>query len=622
MKRRILVAAVWFPMIFFVVATTSNAQTTQTAPIPQPTPINLDVMYTGKLLGYFRVPSLQKIENFKGCYPTSDSDSRAAREFLAKRREHTAAILVGTGDNFSPQLEARIFSDPPNQGTKYAVGNKELYFGNNMGWIFYDQLNRDQRKRIRDGLGTIPSDNVGCFLRAANFTAIVPGKHDFYFGAERVRQFARLLAEPKAGNFKPVQMLGANLVIKTVPIESKPVSAKIPDDWHFKEWPENLSVQNLKDGKVVYPWFSYVKIKLIELQANEQFTSDLNQHFSNAGGAALNAFVDYVGKYPSPKTPEEIKELNQLHSNALQSKSIDVCRSSGGPNEINAANCDPLERLVSWTGTTFTLSLTLPEKYLGQGGHFSTLEFGQNYGLCVDVPLDPKSSNKSTRGCMRFAAHTPFFSFPHRAPGEKDDGYTDPDPYVIDRDVAIFGVVDPNLNEQVGILNLGWQNEQSNLTTRLSVEDPAEALRQQLDYFERRTPGGFKGLKVLLAQTTPQRAKALAAKFPEFQIVVSAADLEQGTSESEMWTVWKPGARTGSFLAVPTPYFDTTTREGSVHFGIVKAARRQDQPGWKLTSANLGVTPVPEYGDPATKFWARIKTLPKVFASHVQNSAR
>ncbi len=193
MYRRELMLAAWFS-VTLLYAGTSVAQTNEStlhraqppnATVTQPADTVIDVIYTGKLLGYFRVPSLQKLEMFKGCHSRSTEDSAAARAFLQERDNHRDVLLVGTGDNVSPQLEARIFSDvPPNQ-KKYAVGNKDLYFSdNNNFWFPNEELKNHKQiqKQIQDGYATIPTDNVGCFLRAAQYAAVVPGKHDFYFG--------------------------------------------------------------------------------------------------------------------------------------------------------------------------------------------------------------------------------------------------------------------------------------------------------------------------------------------------------------------------------------------------------------------------------------------------------
>lgn len=255
---------------------------------------------------------------------------------------------------------------------------------------------------------------------------------------------------------------------------------------------------------------------------------------------------------------------------------------------------------------------------------FSTLEPGKNYGLCVVEPPPKDSKEAPTKHCLRFSVHTPFFYFPHDAPKASADNYTDPDPFVvIDHRVAIFGVVDPELAGQVGILNFGWQHRQDELTSRVSVEDPAEALRQQLDYFNE-VEKNFTGLKILLAQTNPQRARALASKFPEFQMVVSGADKEQATSDVELSSTWDTNRRKRAFVAVPAPYYNAEAKdsngkplEGSVYFGTVTASPL-DSEKWKLASAT-NLAPIPIKGidpDPATGFWDLIKTLPGCLPKH------
>src|SRR5262249_12216865 len=47
------------------------------------------------------------------------------------------------------------------------------------------------------------------FFTSQQYDALVPGKHDFYYGPERLRQLATLLA--KSGT----QMLAANLILKS-----------------------------------------------------------------------------------------------------------------------------------------------------------------------------------------------------------------------------------------------------------------------------------------------------------------------------------------------------------------------------------------------------------------------
>src|SRR5262249_26243662 len=151
-----------------------------------------------------------------------------------------------------PEIEARAFSEPRSADPKeYEPLNKEYYqwnpsrtATNDRGWLNPDQFDNDTelRDRVASGHGTIPTDNVGCFIRRAGSSAIVPGKHDFYFGPERLRELARFLASPPpsptagvaapdqaAGNAqKAVQMLASNLIIKTTWIDPKPTQP--PDD--------------------------------------------------------------------------------------------------------------------------------------------------------------------------------------------------------------------------------------------------------------------------------------------------------------------------------------------------------------------------------------------------------
>jgi hypothetical protein len=591
-----------------------------------------EIIYTGRFLGYSRVPSLQQFTAQPGCHPTkSDDNSEAAKQFLDGRKAYPNAILLGAGDNFSPELEARILDNappPPNTSGKYAVGNKELYFSDGTKWYFYkEKLPNGVQQNINNGLGTIPTDNVGCFLRAAGFDAIVPGKHDFYFGAERVRALARFLARTeKEDGYKSVQMLGANLVLQTDLITSKPIPPTLTETpIGFKVgFSDTYPVINLKDGNSVYPWFSYVKVQIGKLPDDPDARKALKEGIQQWKGGQisktdLHSIIQNVNS--GSLTAAGQKQLTDLDGTAgkFPDKKFKVCTSAGNPNQITK-DCYPLDpdkggvRLIDdtiayffelkplETGDPLALGETISQGKLiiGDKRHFSTLITGKNYGLC--------NEDATPTNCLRFSVHTPLFYFPHRLPLQSTSSYTDPDPYVyIDGRAAVFGVVEANLGAQVGILNFGWQNLGNGLTSKVSVEDPVAALQQQLDYFERQFPN-FKDLKILLAQTSPQNAKILATKFPEFQIVVSAADLEQATSELELSTVWKPDTKARALIATPAPYFDTKTRQGSVHFGRINAVKGDDS--WTLSTKSIDPVSIAVTQNPATLFWDEIKKLP------------
>src|SRR5689334_8582070 len=162
MKLRALLKAALFCVALLTAATTYAQDNANPTPTPAPSPV--DVVYTGKQLGYFRVPSLQDFHATDGCPKYDERQvSPAARQFLIAR-DHPGpnpTILVGTGDNFAPELEARVFNNPPaGANGAYAVGNKELYLGSKDNWEPYDAASKTLRDQIAGGFGVIPNDNV------------------------------------------------------------------------------------------------------------------------------------------------------------------------------------------------------------------------------------------------------------------------------------------------------------------------------------------------------------------------------------------------------------------------------------------------------------------------------
>lgn len=614
--RTILFFTVLFSSVLIVKAQNQPAKDDQPAP-----PINVDIVYTGRLFGYFRLPSLQNIKARHGCHEDG-SLSQAAEQFLKKQSANFTkdTVLVGTGDNFAPQLEAREFAGVAPDSGIYTPANKELYVGNNGEWLLYTKLQLDEHEKLRDriegGLGTIPTDNVACFLRRAGYSAVVPGKHDFYFGPERLRQLARFLARPSEnGDFEPVQMLGANLVMKTEPIESTTVSNRVKANRTFKEWPTAYLVMNLNDGGSVYPWFSVVKIQLAEIPSESKIMEAAKHQIASADVAKVDSglrnFIESKASASELDEPDQ-KRFANLQNNferLKDLKSIRICASDGHPNQLpeSLSGCaEMVENQLRIEGTKIVLYAYLQDKIRGKGGHFSTLSYAKNFGLCT-------KNEKDENACIRFSTHTPFFYFPHEV-AQDGDGYTDPEPYTIKNNVAVFGVVDQTLGEQVGALNFGWRHaSDAKFTTQLSAEDPVDALQQQLDYFERRHPK-FNGLKVLLAQMTPQRARELAANFPQFQVVVSAADHEQATSNITMSTNWRPLRQSpGQFLAVPAPYFNSATRTEAVHFGMIDATplepkMMQESPWALIAKADAGDT-IKSGTDPSLDFWKKVRDL-------------
>ena len=642
MHTTLLIRAGWVSLCLLVFATASFSQPAPNDPAtanPSPTPIR--IIYSGKFLGYLRVPSVQPINPtlIGTCPDASGKDSQAASSFLAgpanpkERAKFDSAIRVSTGDNFAPQLEARVLGVAQGASSgKYMPGNKELYNWDQKQkqWVPIEQQPSDLKKLLARGGGTIPTDNVACFLSAAKYIAVVPGKHDFYFGAERVRQLARFMAGLNQVNYRPVQMLGANLVIKTAPVA--PPSSILPKV--KSKWPDESSVQNLREGKPIYPWFSSaVRIK-VPAPAREEVQTALKIWFQNNPSADRAQVEAFLSGQVNGSSGDEKDDWTNLHDAVKHLASIWVCRANDF-NEVTVDACEHGQKVTEVgisgddTGITYSASIerdqTLPT---GRDGHYAKFEPGKSYGLCQQH--DPNAGKGDIeKNCLAFPVYRPFFNFPRSVP-LTGTNYVDPDPFVVIRDtdpkreVAIFGAVDPNIREEVGLLNFSWDNQDAQLKTVISAEDPAEALNQQLDYFNAwnndRTGHQFEGLKILLAQMSPQRARVLAARLKKFQLVVTAADEEQGTSETTLSTDWSKDNPAGAFVAVPLPYVEASAQknklEGTIHLGLVEASRTGPD-SWNVSGTPLKRIDLPEIKSPAAApFWSDVAaTLQKCLSN-------
>lgn len=623
MRTAPLIRAVWISACLFAFATVSLAQPAL-SPDPGPTaaPTPLRIGYAGKLLGYFRVPSEQERDTSTGC-PARPKElgSDEAKEFFKASGRYENAVLVGTGDNFSPQLESRAFM-AKGPAAEYTPRNKELYSwgvpkdGKTEQWVFIGEESDEMKRLLAQGEGRIPRDNVGCFLAAAGFSAVVPGKHDFYYGTERLRQLARFMAGVSGDGYKPVQMLGSNIVVRTTRLDGDTAPATTED------WPKNLSAQNLK---TVYPWFSApIRLKLTPPK-DERLRAELKlRHKELSDRAKFEAFL-LAWELP-PSADEDAKaEWKKFLDSAGALKSIRICL-AGDFNEVPAKICqekgyvlepasEPAAAVsVSEDGSSVTYSFPVTKEKRaetgGKAGHYSTFEPGRNYGLCLkpEPPADGKPAGEAgdvEKRCTVFSVHAPFFSYPHRVPmsgdgkrGPDPDPFRgpDPDPFFFrpdalpEHEVAIFGVVDPTLAEQVGVLNFSWQNNDEKLKSVVAIEEPVEAVKQQLAYFERwyeerqqgRTARPFTGLKVLLAQMSPQRARLLATHLPQFQVVVAGASQEQATDETEQSVVWRAEPKRAAFIAVPPPAYDTKEAKVVISLGLVNASK--EGADWRLSA--------------------------------------
>ena len=174
----------------------------------------IDVFYTGRPLGYFRYSDQQDFL-MKGC-PSDPKDlndpGKALKKIWDERRNNasSARLLVGMGDNFAPEYFSRTFTGTPPERADVPYPAKDRYFwdGVSQKWVV------DKTTGVDDV--SIPTDNVACFLQLMGYTAVVPGKHDFYFGPNRLREIGRWLHD------NGTAMLAGNLSIATTVPEARP----------------------------------------------------------------------------------------------------------------------------------------------------------------------------------------------------------------------------------------------------------------------------------------------------------------------------------------------------------------------------------------------------------------
>src|SRR5262245_54674277 len=177
--------------------------------------IAYSVAYTGGLLGYARTPESQTIKD-QFCKDLRDSAPPAISPFttaMLNLAQEGHSLLIGMGNNFSPDLYARTF-EPTSIGPYRESKDRFQWDRRTSMWI----RSQTNGPSVPNG-PIIQMDNVACFFRIARYAAIVPGKDDFWFGPARLQQIARMLARPRtpeeAASSQPVQMLAANLAIVT-----------------------------------------------------------------------------------------------------------------------------------------------------------------------------------------------------------------------------------------------------------------------------------------------------------------------------------------------------------------------------------------------------------------------
>jgi hypothetical protein len=552
---------------------------------------DLDVLFTGRLLGYFRNPSLQSGASVDPNLPCPrvnvyEDLSNEAKLLVNSTQSfaYDSRVFVGTGDNFAVYLPSRIFEPSPAQG-KGQQYDKDQFDWDGASWVKRTPISiaRD----LRNGLVMVPTDNVGCFLSYAGYDAIVPGKEDFYFGVDRLRALARFLASiPKTSDspYRPVQMLAANLLVKTTWFH--PGHDPIPDS---KKKRLSFEISDLSqtpnpyftfpsDGTEILPWLAEIEASVnfdpraAEIVISESLDSDGPDWATSVIGSQLH--IDFPKSPRCWAVPDDPNSKYHVDAKCVQLK---VELTAELKTELEKADASkPYPTMVArWRLT-----------------RLNPLPSG-NYKACIwpEKPVfsDPKVPVRPT--CSRFTVGVPLLQYidPQQVPATASPQaqVKIPSPYLVKRvcshfaegtckgqwnTAAVFGAVDPDMEEKIGKLESDWRamekDGKKNPTcekdpkcdndknakkyeTALEVVNPANSLKQLIDYlldcgkFGNSTQGNdcygaapstsetltFKS-KILLAQMDAGTASLLAAHLTgkyHFDAVISEYDQQQFT---------------------------------------------------------------------------------------------
>lgn len=474
------------------------------------TPTSYKVIYTGRLYGYFRYPEVQTSDKPNRDCPAENPDEKSAREAFEFRKEleniNHDNVLVSMGDNFAPFLLSRrvwIPKDwtPPSDS--------------HSGQESREQQNKEARAKQdesflapkEDYLRYLQNDNVGCFLRLAHFDAVVPGKHDFYFGPQHLQRLAEYLHKEKVGCsndgntpcYRPVRMLAGNLSLKAERTDSEQKDGGGDSSGGPGVKPE---VQEKEPKfvlpKVVLPWMSAIRILNVDTEDKDKEDKDRSRFF--------------LCKYPPGKKDDDIKKEGcKDEKRIIELKLKPPVEPSSGDMGLYQDKKD-----------YYWMSWTKPEP---ESKWDTFLEGNFVYGIFEE---------KSKKYLKNFKVAKPFFyrSEDRRAwalvrkPGQN---------------VAVFGVVDPDLDQFIGQLNYTWLGVKDNGTvddsyvTVVNASDPAEALNQILQscYYHEdcRT-----ARKVLLAQMSQGKLQEnvlpllhLPPGMAPFDIAIAAVDPNSAT---------------------------------------------------------------------------------------------
>lgn len=573
----------------------------------------VDVVYTRKLLGWMRFPEMQS-PDFKECDPNPPNMTGAAKDFYAAlgKNRNPNSLILGMGDKFAPYLEARTFNGFPAlapAGQQLAHTPKDLFAWNGTAWT--------PDAGVSGAGATIPADNVGCFLRAAGYDAIVPGSLDFYYGPERLRAMAKFLydAKPHQGQaMHQTAVVAANLaVITTVPealpriptyeiehnFEAENRIRKARKEPTFGIWfrahgAEPALKVNLPD--IAMPWLRDFPVdnalELVDANGARVNPKDLpsGSDFWTApnGGAPVSGLMKATTVYAG-------KEKNLVPRTALTLRPrIDKVLLCPNPGNTAAAN-DPnaFARPGSKSCTELAETTEVKEKRLG----FASVTFSiqgeeilkpdSGWALCLHQTKPPAGEPEYL--CQPFYVAQPFFQ------DQRGDvkGHVD-NPYAIVTkggvSTAVFGLVDPALLSSVGRLNYGYLNQKRANETSIAVGGLSDALGQAWMRCKQDPVCGAKTTrKVLLAQMPAIKASQFVSSLNKeliFDLVIAQPDKDHETGNADLTRRSVDDGQPGLVVTPGEIYSDGDPR--SISLRVQHATVTRSDKDWILCNTSSG----------------------------------
>jgi len=560
----------------------------------------LDVFYTGRMMGYHRYPDKQTIKDSE-CPTDTQRMSLPGQDLFGLREKAgigKGSLLVGMGDNFAPELEARTFA-----GTTPAEG-KDLFLYVNGNWI------PDSTAKGYTFKGaTLPMDNVGCFISAMQYAALVPGKHDFYFGPDRLRLLAKDLQE------RGTKMLAANLSIATREPDTKPrkplyeiedelvekKNNKLPNGKSFTVMPpepENKASRadgpvSIKLPDVVMPWMRAIEVSnafTLSIGGIRVNFSDLPQGAKLVASKAKDApEVSPIGN-GGPFYVQTGEEYRDADTPGLIANELVICETPTVPDKAKPDTKirDPYAFYKATSRDCWSLKAEHEVK-AGQSLKGAAvfklkddqkLRADQNYVACVRL-RDGVFTGSAKYYCQPFYVAEPFFA---NASGDEK-------PFVIREvttkaakspagviypagaqerksTVAIFGLLDPDLLGNIGKLNYGWWHKNTNYETTAQISGLTDALSQAMMACEADKVCGDKNTrKILLAQMPAAKATQLLAniKEPLFELVITETDANNATRAGNSARKATETSSSPKFVVVPDAMYDGSAVTSRIH---------------------------------------------------------